>query len=59
MDTQLFLVSETARKLGVAASTIRRMHERGELKAVRTPGGVRVFSAEDIAKLVAERKKQR
>jgi excisionase family DNA binding protein len=58
MKTDFFLVSEAARELGVAASTVRRLEERGELKASRTPGGTRVFEANDVRRLAAQREKR-
>jgi excisionase family DNA binding protein len=51
------LVSETARKLGVAASTVRDMERDGRLKALKTPTGVRLFNADEVTKLAAERKR--
>jgi excisionase family DNA binding protein len=58
MKTDFFLVSEAARELGVAASTIRRLEERGTLKAIRTPGGTRIFEASDVRKLAAQRERR-
>jgi excisionase family DNA binding protein len=58
MKTDFFLVSEAARELGVAASTVRRLEERGELKVSRTPGGTRVFEANDVRRLAAQREKR-
>jgi DNA-binding transcriptional MerR regulator len=45
------LVSEAARMLGVAASTIRAMARRGELNPSFTPNGTRVFSVKDIRRV--------
>ena len=44
------LFSEAARELNVSATTIREMERRGDLPAVRTAGGTRVFSDVDIEK---------
>lgn len=44
----LMQVREAARELGVHENTLRRWEERGLLKAVRLPSGVRRFRREDI-----------
>lgn len=46
--TTLMQVREAARTLGVHENTLRRWEERGLLRAVRLPSGVRRFRAEDI-----------
>lgn len=46
--TELMQVREAARVLGVHENTLRRWEERGLLRAVRLPSGVRRFRAEDI-----------
>jgi excisionase family DNA binding protein len=46
---QLMQVREAARALGVHENTIRRWEERGLLRAVRLPSGVRRFRPEDVA----------
>jgi excisionase family DNA binding protein len=53
---ELLLLSDTARVLGVAESTVRRLEQRGELVATRSPGGTRIFSGDDVRKLAAQRK---
>lgn len=45
---ELIQVRQAARALGVHENTIRRWEERGLLRAVRLPSGVRRFRAEDI-----------
>jgi excisionase family DNA binding protein len=45
---QLMQVRQAARALGVHENTIRRWEERGLLRAVRLPSGVRRFRAEDV-----------
>jgi excisionase family DNA binding protein len=42
-------VRQAARALGVHENTIRRWEERGLLRALRLPSGVRRFRAEDVA----------
>lgn len=48
---QLMQVRQAAQALGVHENTIRRWEERGLLRAVRLPSGVRRFRAEDIEAL--------
>lgn len=45
---QLMQVRQAARALGVHENTVRRWEERGLLRAVKLPSGVRRFRAEDI-----------
>jgi excisionase family DNA binding protein len=45
---ELMQVRQTARALGVSENTIRRWEDRGLLRAVRLPSGVRRFRPEDI-----------
>lgn len=52
--TSLLQVREAARGLGVHENTLRRWEERGLIRAVRLPSGVRRFRAEDIALLRSE-----
>lgn len=46
--TQLMQVRQAAQALGVHENTIRRWEERGLLRAVRLPSGVRRFRPEDV-----------
>ena len=54
--SELYLVSEAARKLGVAATTVRRLEKSGALKAFKTPTGTRIFSRDEVDRLAARRK---
>src|SRR3954465_50704 len=45
---RLMQVRQVAQTLGVHENTIRRWEERGLLKAVRLPSGVRRFRPEDV-----------
>ena len=45
---ELMQVREAARVLGVHENTLRRWEERGLLRAVRLPSGVRRFRPEDV-----------
>jgi len=51
---QLMKVREVAQALGVHENTIRRWEERGLLRAVRLPSGVRRFRPEDVEAMRAE-----
>ncbi len=44
--------SQAARELGVSLGTVRRWADLGYLRAYRTPGGQRRFSAEQIDSFV-------
>jgi excisionase family DNA binding protein len=48
---QLLQVRQAARGLGVHENTLRRWEERGLIRAVRLPSGVRRFRPEDIETL--------
>jgi excisionase family DNA binding protein len=52
--TPLLQVREAARGLGVHENTLRRWEERGLIRAVRLPSGVRRFRAEDVDTLRAQ-----
>lgn len=47
----LMQVREAARGLGVHENTLRRWEERGLIRAVHLPSGVRRFRPEDISAL--------
>jgi excisionase family DNA binding protein len=59
MKSEFYLASEAARELNVSATTVREMERRGDLPAVRTPGGVRIFAVTDITRLKAQRTRKR
>jgi hypothetical protein len=52
--TELMQVRVAARELGVSENTLRRWEQRGLLRAVRLPSGVRRFRLEDIAAMRAQ-----
>jgi len=58
-DTVLLLASEAARLLGVSVDTVRRYARTGRLPVVRTAGGVRLFSREDLDRLLRQRQTAR
>jgi len=45
---QLMQVRQVARTLGVHENTVRRWEQRGLLRAVRLPSGVRRFRPDDV-----------
>jgi excisionase family DNA binding protein len=50
----LLQVRQAARGLGVHENTLRRWEERGLIRAVHLPSGVRRFRPEDVAALKAQ-----
>ncbi|HEV8655493.1 MAG TPA: TOBE domain-containing protein [Candidatus Limnocylindria bacterium] len=57
MNTR-YRIGEVAAMLGVSADTVRRMIDRGELRARRTTGGQRLIAAADVATLLASRSRR-
>ena len=53
-----YRIGEAAAMLGVSADTVRRMIDRGELRARRTAGGQRLIAAVDVAALLASRSRR-
>lgn len=51
--------SQAARELGVSLGTVRRWADMGYLRAYRTPGGQRRFSAEQIESFVRSLEQRR
>jgi excisionase family DNA binding protein len=52
----LMTAADAARALGVTPAAVRRMEQRGTLRAVlRTAGGIRLFSKTDVDALAAVR----
>lgn len=51
MAMALLQVRQAARGLGVHENTLRRWEERGLIRAVHLPSGVRRFRPEDVAAL--------
>lgn len=54
MTKALLSVRETARLLGVHENTVRNWQQRGLLRAVRLPSGVRRFEPAEVERLRAE-----
>jgi excisionase family DNA binding protein len=55
-NDEILTVSEAARSVGVAASTIILWERNGKLPAQRTETGLRIFLRADVERLVAQRK---
>jgi molybdopterin-binding protein len=53
-----YRIGEAAAMLGVSTDTLRRMIDRGELRARRTSGGQRLVAAVDVAGLLASRSRR-
>jgi excisionase family DNA binding protein len=53
-DEKLLTVSQAARKLGVSANTLRRWTSRGLVPHLRTSGGQRRFSQEQIEAIIEQ-----
>ena len=50
----LLQVRQAAQGLGVHENTLRRWEEKGFIRAVRLPSGVRRFRSEDIERIHAQ-----
>lgn len=51
----LLTKADVARRLNVTPQTVRNMVERGELRAIRTERGWRLFRRQDVDRLIAKR----
>jgi excisionase family DNA binding protein len=54
-EMNFLLTAEAARLAGVSGVTIRAWERNGRLRAIRTPGGTRLFAREDVERAAAER----
>ena len=59
MQTEILTASDVAKLAGVTPAAVRVWADSGRLKAVRTVGGVRLFTREDVDRVIAERVKLR
>lgn len=53
--SELLSVGDAARRLGLSASGVRHLEALGVLPATRTAGGLRLYRAEDVARVARER----
>jgi DNA-binding transcriptional MerR regulator len=53
------LAADAARILGVTPATVPSLESRGQLAAMRTDLGVRVFDRADVERLAAKRRSER
>ncbi len=56
---RLLLASDVARRLGVSASTVLYLERTGQLPALRTVGGTRIFNGDDVERLATARLERR
>jgi excisionase family DNA binding protein len=54
---QFLTKADAAKVLEVTPAAVVAMHTRGDLAAVRTTGGVRLFSQQDVERLAAKRRR--
>ena len=54
-----YRIGQAAEAIGVRVETLRRWERAGKLSTVRTAGGQRRIPAEEVARLVAERRAER
>jgi len=57
--SKLLRTTDVAHRLGISAVYVRQLADAGKLHAERTEGGYRIFKAEDVERLAAERERQR
>jgi len=58
-DERLLVKSEAARLLGVTPASVRALEIAGQLPAIKTPTGVRLFREADVLALAERREQQR
>jgi excisionase family DNA binding protein len=51
--------TDAALRLGCSAERVRQLEREGKLHAEKMPRGTRVFRAEDVEQLAAERERQK
>ncbi len=56
---RLLTCADVARLLGVVPDTVRDLERRGRLKAIRTPGGIRLFQEADVKQFAQIRREAR
>lgn len=59
MSATILGTTDVALRLGCSAERVRQLEREGKLHAEKMPRGVRVFRAEDVEQLAAERERQK
>lgn len=59
MSSTILTVSDAARLIGCSAQTVRELERKGELRAMRTDAGWRLFHRDDVLRFVEERARRR
>lgn len=59
MSVTILGTTDVALRLGCSAERVRQLEREGKLQAEKMPRGTRVFRAEDVERLVAERERQK
>lgn len=54
-----YRIGEAAKVLGVRVETLRRWERDGRLTSIRSEGGQRLVPADEVARLIAERRAER
>ena len=57
-NAELLTPQDVARLAGVGAASVRNWERTGKLPAIRTAGGMRLFSRADVVRLMADRAAQ-
>ncbi|MFB3737733.1 MAG: molybdopterin-binding protein [Candidatus Velamenicoccus archaeovorus] len=55
---EAYRIGEAAEMLGVRVETLRRWEREGTLRTARTSGGQRLVPADEVARLLAERRRR-
>lgn len=55
MTSDILTTSETAKILGLSPERIRQLHRTGELSAIQTSSGQRIFMRRDVELLLEKR----
>jgi molybdopterin-binding protein len=56
--SEAYRIGEAAAMLGVRVETVRRWERDGKVRTVRTSGGQRLVPGEEVARLLAERRRR-
>ena len=57
METSYLMASDVARLLEVSSDTVRNFDRRGQLRAIKTAKGYRLFLREDVLRFKRRREK--